>query len=60
MEEGLNYAYIGNLPGHGGENTYCPGCKKPVISRVGYYIESNKIRDGKCSSCGHAIPGVWS
>lgn len=34
--EGLNYVYIGNVPGHEAESTYCPKCLKPVIKRWGF------------------------
>jgi pyruvate formate lyase activating enzyme len=56
---GLHYVYLGNVPGHPAENTYCPGCKDVVIRRIGYSILSNKIENGKCSHCSHPIPGVW-
>ncbi|MBN1422041.1 MAG: AmmeMemoRadiSam system radical SAM enzyme [Planctomycetes bacterium] len=57
---GLAYAYIGNVVGHEGENTYCHACKKRVIRRYGFYIREIAIEDGKCAHCGAAIPGVWS
>ncbi|HRZ87468.1 MAG TPA: AmmeMemoRadiSam system radical SAM enzyme [bacterium] len=60
MEEGINFAYVGNLAGHEGESTYCPSCKTMLIKRIGYYIEFNKIKDGSCPSCSCRIPGVWS
>ncbi len=56
---GLHYVYLGNIPGHPAESTYCPGCSRVVIRRIGYSIVENKIREGKCSECGHPIPGVW-
>lgn len=56
---GLKYVYEGNVPGEGGENTLCPACKKPVIKRFGYTIESSSLQNGTCSSCGQAIDGVW-
>ncbi|MDY6862634.1 MAG: AmmeMemoRadiSam system radical SAM enzyme, partial [Thermodesulfobacteriota bacterium] len=28
IKKGLHYVYIGNVPGHNGENTYCPFCNK--------------------------------
>ncbi len=59
-EVGLNYVYIGNVPGHRGENTYCPKCKKIVVGRIGYRITENNIKDGKCKSCGERIAGIWS
>ncbi|MFQ6082062.1 MAG: AmmeMemoRadiSam system radical SAM enzyme [Candidatus Aminicenantia bacterium] len=59
LKEGINYVYIGNVPGHKGESTYCPKCKKTVIKRFGYKILENNLKKGKCSNCGHPIPGVW-
>ncbi|MDD5561421.1 MAG: AmmeMemoRadiSam system radical SAM enzyme [Candidatus Omnitrophica bacterium] len=56
---GLKYVYIGNLPGHPGENTYCPKCGKIVVKRVGYEILENHIKDGKCEFCGNKIAGRW-
>jgi len=56
---GLHYVYIGNVPGHEGESTYCPGCGEVVIKRIGYSILKNAIKAGKCSNCGRTIPGVW-
>jgi len=57
--EGLHYVYIGNVPGHPAENTYCPACRRVVIERVGYTIASNNLRKGKCRYCQHAVAGVW-
>jgi len=58
-EIGLHYVYVGNVQGHEGENTYCPGCGEMLIQRIGYYILKNAIKAGKCPTCGHLIPGVW-
>ncbi len=56
---GLHYVYIGNVPGHEGENTYCPTCKKLLIQRIGYRILQNNLIGRKCRSCGHPQPGIW-
>lgn len=58
-EAGLHYVYLGNLPYTEGENTYCPGCKKILISRGGYQILLNNVEDGRCASCKKEIYGVW-
>lgn len=59
--EGLNYVYIGNVPGHDAESTYCPKCSKPVIKRWGFQImENNLNKKGGCISCGTPIPGIWA
>ena len=57
-ECGLNFVYTGNMPGHTGNNTYCPECKKVVIERVDYTVINNTLENGKCS-CGYKVPGHW-
>jgi pyruvate formate lyase activating enzyme len=56
---GLKYVYIGNVPGNHAENTYCPGCGKLLVGRVGYEITEYNIKGGKCKFCGYKIPGIW-
>jgi pyruvate formate lyase activating enzyme len=60
LEEGLHYVYEGNIPGEGGENTYCPGCGAELISRYGFTIRQNNLADGRCKTCGQQIAGVWN
>lgn len=55
-EEGLNYVYVGNLPGHPFENTYCPNCEELLIKRYGFSVSRYNIRDRKCPECGKGIP----
>jgi pyruvate formate lyase activating enzyme len=51
--------YIGNVPGHPDENTYCPGCKSVLIKRFGYEIlEYNLDAKNRCKSCGYNTPIV--
>ncbi len=57
--EGLHYVYIGNVPGHPAQNTYCPGCRKLLVERVGFTASRMLIRKNACPFCGHNIPGVW-
>ncbi len=54
-EEGLQFAYIGNVPGHPAENTTCPGCRRVVIRRDGYSIGRMDVRDGHCAFCGEDL-----
>lgn len=58
-EIGLKYVYIGNVPGHPQEDTYCPNCRKLLVDRTGYQIKENNIKGGKCSFCGEKIAGIW-
>ena len=57
--ESLKFTYIGNVPGHQAENTYCPACGKVVIRRSGYTIVENKLKDDKCPFCETHVAGVW-
>jgi len=57
--EGLRFTYIGNVPGHRAENTYCPACGKTLIRRSGYSILDSRLKNGTCSFCGAHVPGVW-
>ena len=60
LDAGLRFVYLGNVPGHEGENTYCPRCRKTLIRRLGYSIRENNLRKGACQFCGEKIPGVWA
>ncbi len=56
---GLNYVYIGNVPGIPEENTYCPTCNKIIIGRKGYTIIDLNLIKGKCKFCNTEIAGRW-
>jgi pyruvate formate lyase activating enzyme len=56
---GLKYVYIGNVPGHEYNSTFCPYCGKRLIHRVGFSVLENNIANGKCKFCGGKIAGVW-
>jgi pyruvate formate lyase activating enzyme len=59
LSSGLEYVYIGRVPGHKGWNTFCPTCKRMVIQRTGYMIGEMHLKGGKCEYCGRPIPGIW-
>lgn len=58
LEAGLRYVYEGNVPGEGGENTYCYKCGELLIRRWGFSLLNYLIKDGSCPNCGTAIDGV--
>jgi len=58
LDVGLRYVYEGNVPGEGGESTYCYRCGELLIRRYGFQILENKIRDSRCPSCGARIDGL--
>lgn len=64
MEEsrklGLNFVYIGNIPGHPGENTYCPSCKTLLIERIGFSSRIVNLVKNRCLNCSKKINLVLS
>lgn len=59
IKAGLNYVYVGNVPGESGENTFCHQCNRLLIDRWGFYVRDNRIKNGKCPDCGATAHGVW-
>ncbi len=56
QEEGLKHVFIGNVPGHPLENTYCPRCGYPVIERYGFMITAWRLdRENRCPKCGYRL-----
>lgn len=60
MEKGIRYAYVGNVPGHPGNNTYCPNCGSIVIKRSGFFVLEINLQKGCCTFCQTPIAGVWA
>jgi pyruvate formate lyase activating enzyme len=58
--EGLRFVYLGNVPGHKDESTYCPRCQKLVIERVGFEVRRIDLTNGTCNFCQNPIPGIWT
>ena len=58
MKAGLKYPYIGNVPGHPGNSTYCPKCRKIVIKRSGFSVLERHLKGGRCGFCNEKIDGV--
>jgi len=59
VDAGLRYVYVGNIPGHKGETTFCPYCNEVLIERLGYNVVENNLKDGKCKFCKKEIEGIW-
>jgi pyruvate formate lyase activating enzyme len=60
MAKGIRYAYVGNVPGHAGNHTYCPGCRKAVVRRDNFFVTEMHVKNGACEYCRRTIAGVWS
>lgn len=55
---GLKYVYEGNVPGEGGENTYCPNCGELLIERFGFALTDIKMKGSACQRCGAHVDGI--
>jgi pyruvate formate lyase activating enzyme len=58
LKAGLKYVYEGNVPGEGGENTYCPSCGKLLIERFGFTLGTIDMKNSACPECGTGIAGI--
>jgi pyruvate formate lyase activating enzyme len=56
---GLRYVYIGNVPGHIHNSTFCPSCNRRVIHRTNFDVLEMNITNGKCNFCGFPLQGRW-
>jgi pyruvate formate lyase activating enzyme len=54
-EEEINYVYLGNVPGHPLENTYCPNCGSLLIKREGFCVHKVNLNKNRCPCCGTKI-----
>jgi AmmeMemoRadiSam system protein B/AmmeMemoRadiSam system protein A len=56
---GLNYPYVGNIQAPKQQTTYCPGCKLPLIERVGYQITRYDLEGNQCRYCNAVVAGHY-
>jgi pyruvate formate lyase activating enzyme len=59
-KNGLRYVYIGNVPGHTYNSTYCPFCNRKVIHRTNFDILEMNVVKGRCKFCNSSIKGNWA
>ncbi|MDD2626314.1 MAG: AmmeMemoRadiSam system radical SAM enzyme [Candidatus Methanomethylophilus sp.] len=54
-ENGLNYAYVGNVLADDATDTYCPECGAAVIKRTGYMVDIVGLDSDRCAACKHKL-----
>ncbi|MDH5805428.1 MAG: AmmeMemoRadiSam system radical SAM enzyme [Gemmatimonadota bacterium] len=60
MENGIRYAYTGNVTDLPGGTTNCHNCSKALIVRNRYVLEAWHLTDsGCCPDCGSTVAGVF-
>lgn len=59
MGHGLKYVYLGNVPDHPSENTFCPGCGRLLIKRHNYQILEYQMNRNRCRFCREIVAGYF-
>jgi pyruvate formate lyase activating enzyme len=60
LNNGVRYAYTGNVHDKAGDSTYCHQCGTTLIGRDWYVLsEWNLTDDGHCTQCGTQCAGVF-
>jgi len=60
LNNGVRYAYTGNVHDRNGHSTFCHECGQRLIGRDWYVLDEwNLTEDGCCISCGTPCPGVF-
>lgn len=60
MDNGVRYAYTGNVHDDAGQSTYCHSCRSLLIGRSGYSITAWALdAHGACRRCGTVCAGVF-
>jgi len=57
-EEGVCFIYLGNIAAD--RSTFCPACGVELINRDSYAGQKMYMGLDRCSSCGYALPGIFS
>ena len=61
LDNGVRYAYIGNVFDAESNSTHCHGCGTRLIGRLGYDLTDWHLTDaGSCTSCGTKCAGVFA
>jgi pyruvate formate lyase activating enzyme len=55
-EAQLRFVYLGNVPGHPAESTWCPDCGELLLRRSGWGIREVRLKNDRCPTCNGHIP----
>ncbi len=60
LDNGVHFAYTGNVHDADGGTTTCPGCAMPVVVRDWYRISEYHLdEEGRCRRCRTRLPGIF-
>ena len=58
MDNGVRFAFTGNVHDPSGSSTYCHGCGELIIERDWYQLGRWQLdAEGRCNKCGTRLPG---
>ena len=61
LQNGVHFAYTGNVHDTDGGSTWCPNCHGLLIERDWYTLGRWELNSkGKCRHCGYQVPGHFS
>jgi pyruvate formate lyase activating enzyme len=60
LENGVHYAYTGNVFDPSGQSTRCHACDALLVERDGYRIGRYRLVEGRCPDCGTLVPGRFA
>lgn len=58
INNGIRYAYTGNVHDASGSSTYCHNCGKILIGRDWYVLSEWNLSGGVCTGCGTKCAGI--
>jgi len=60
LDNGVRYAYTGNVHDPEGQSTRCHECGALLIERDWYRLDTWRLTaDGRCATCDTPLPGVF-
>ena len=60
LDNGVKYAYVGNMHDKAGDSTWCHHCGALLIGRDWYELSEWQLTaEGKCSACGTECAGIF-
>ncbi|MFV1966170.1 MAG: AmmeMemoRadiSam system radical SAM enzyme [Pirellulaceae bacterium] len=59
IQQGIKFAYTGNVNDATHQSTYCPECGGLVIERNWYELGEYNLQGRECGHCGHPVAGVF-
>jgi AmmeMemoRadiSam system radical SAM enzyme/AmmeMemoRadiSam system protein B/AmmeMemoRadiSam system protein A len=59
-QQGIKYAYVGNVQDREHGSTHCHHCGKLIIERDWYQLGAYRLKGGRCAYCNARIPGRFA